>query len=185
LIGRGGIIGPRWYCVQFNHRRETEGFERLWRAGFEPFVPLTPKEVRHARRTEIVLAPLFGPYGFVRMDLRRPGWQRIFFMPGVKRIFCAGPERPSPMPVGLVEALRQQEAHGAKRDPRATFRRFAKDSVLRITGDGPWTDHRGVCLVDEGKRVKLLLTVLGAQRRVTVPRSMVVQENEEKVDAEA
>lgn len=162
--------GPRWYCFQVRKGEEARAFEALWQQGFEPYIPVTPTERRHARKVELVLAPLFPGYGFVRFDIRAQPWRKIWSTRGVIRLFSTAPERPVPIPDWIVQRVRQDErsARSGGFDIREVFEAVDPGTALRIR-EGKWRNAEGICLVDEGTRVEMLLGMI----RMTVPKGML------------
>jgi transcription antitermination factor NusG len=168
----GSYSGPRWYCATTGPGREALAQDRLAHLGFAAFLPLVAREVRHARRVAVVMRPMFPRYVFVRFDVAADPWRRAYAARCV-RIFGATPERPAPLPAGLVE---RWQAEGLD---RPIMRDVAPDLIAagaEVTlSAGPFADHRGVCLWDDGQRVRVLLSLLGGQVPASVPRGQVVR----------
>jgi transcriptional antiterminator RfaH len=164
--------GRSWYCVRTDLRREVEVRDRLEEQGFGAFLPLiiAMRAVRPGVR-EAAAVPAFPGYLFAAFDVKADRWRSILYTRGVKGIFSAHPEHPSRVPREQIERLL---ALGYDRpiveDPRPAL--IQAGARLRVT-DGPFADEQGVCLLDDGKRVRLLMDILGGQRSVTVPRSVV------------
>ena len=57
----------RWYVVHTQPQGESRAKANLERQGYEVYLPRCRKWRRHARRAEIVAAPLFPRYLFVRL----------------------------------------------------------------------------------------------------------------------
>src|SRR5207244_3537555 len=55
----------RWFCAQTPPHREALARDRLQHLGFTAFLPTVAREVRHARRVEVVARPLFPRYVFL------------------------------------------------------------------------------------------------------------------------
>lgn len=163
--------GPRWYVATTAPNRESLAQARLEHLGFPAFLPLIAREVRHARRVEVVQRPMFPRYVFLRFDAAADPWRRAYGTRCV-RIFGATPERPSPLPPGVVEGW---QAEGLD---KPITRDIAPDLIaagatVSLTA-GPFADHRGVCLWDDGQRVRVLLSLMGAEVPASVPRRQVV-----------
>ena len=67
--------GQRWYVVQSQPNAERKAVMHLERQGFTTYLPRYLKRRRHARRVEIVGAPLFPRYLFVGIDLTMQRWR--------------------------------------------------------------------------------------------------------------
>ncbi len=159
----------RWYVVHTQAGRENFAAGHLERQGFATYLPLYRRQRRHARRTTLVLAPLFPRYLFVQADLARDRWQSINGTHGVHHLVCMG-DRPSPVPDGVVDAIRARAADDGvielPPDPLCG-QTFAPGETVKITA-GPLADQAGVFDgLDANARVVVLLDMLG--RRVRVP----------------
>ena len=94
----------RWYVVATQPSRERVAVQQLKNQGFEVFLPLRKKTVRHSRRLLNKGAPLFPGYVFVSVDLETVRWRAINGTLGVKYILSAGDD-PIALPHGFVETL--------------------------------------------------------------------------------
>ncbi len=158
-----------WYVVHTQAGREKFAAGHLDRQGFTTYLPLCRRHRRHARRTTVIRAPLFPRYLFVQADLARDRWQSINGTHGVHHLVCMG-DRPSPVPDGVVEAIRAREtAEGViELAPDPLFgQTFDKGEAVKITA-GPLAEQAGLFDgLDAQARVIVLLDMLG--RRVGVP----------------
>jgi transcriptional antiterminator RfaH len=156
----------RWYVVQTQPNAETKAVAHLQRQGFETYLPRFLKRRRHARRIEIVKAPLFPRYLFLRIDLHSQRWRCIQSTVGVSRLVCSG-EEPGAVSDNVVAGLRAREgADGLVRlEPQ---RRFAKGETVRVI-DGALASCLGLYEgMADGDRVKVLLDLLGRKVRVVI-----------------
>src|ERR1700739_3482109 len=65
------LDGERWYVAHTQPQREAIALTHLREQGFRGFLPRRLKNVRHARKVQTVLAPLFTRYVFVILNLDR------------------------------------------------------------------------------------------------------------------
>ncbi len=155
----------RWYVVQSQPNAEARAVAHLGRQGFTTYLPRYLKRRRHARRVEIVPAPLFPRYFFVAIDMTVQRWRSIYSTVGVSRLVCAGDD-PAPVAEEIVESLRARETDGLIRlQQRPQFQAGDKIRVL----DGAFSDCLG--LFDgmlDSERVAILLDLLGRKVRVMV-----------------
>lgn len=161
----------RWYVAQTQASAEERARLNLERQGFRAYLPRYRRERRHARRRELVRAPLFPGYIFVELDPNSAPWRSINGTLGVIQLICHG-ERPAPLPDGVVEALaaRENEEGLVVLQPR----RFRKGEALRIVS-GALTNCFGFFeKMADRDRVILLLDLLGRKVRVRAPRDCVV-----------
>lgn len=156
----------RWYVVQTQAQGESRAELNLARQGFQPFLPRVRKRRRHARRSELVRAPLFPGYIFVRLDREAARWRSINGTFGVRQLICQG-ERPLPLPDAVIAEIhaRQDEEGLVRLDPPP----FAPGQKLRIEA-GTFSDLTGLFAeMADRERVVLLLELLGRRVPVRVP----------------
>jgi transcriptional antiterminator RfaH len=167
----GSHGGLRWYCAAAAPRREVDARDALEDAGFAAFLPLVAVTIRHARKERVEQRAVFPGYLFVALDVSRPGWRLAAHTKGIRRLFGSTPERPTPLPIGLVERML---AVGFDQPIVAdvTPALIAAGADVRIT-DGPMLDHRGICQWDDGTRCRVLLSILGREIEVVLKRGQV------------
>src|ERR1039458_2326980 len=98
----------RWYVVQSQPNAELKAVAHLNRQGFVTYLPRYLKRRRHARRVDIVAAPLFPCYLFVAIDMTATRWRSIYSTVGVSRMVCSG-DLPTPIPNQIVTTLKARE----------------------------------------------------------------------------
>jgi transcription antitermination factor NusG len=157
---------------------------------FSPSVwkPATPARrgrngaVRAAKPDRIV--PLFPRYLFARFNRGQDDWKQIRHLPGVERIiFSTSPEFPAAMPDQAIETIRALCAANDCIYPDNVKLRDRKTPVIRPEPlpagmnarllHGPLADLTGICEWSDGRRVRLLLSLLGRAVTVTVPQAEV------------
>ncbi len=165
------IAVPRWFVVQTQSSRETKAAHHLQRQGFEVYFPRYLKRRSHARKIEIVPAPLFPGYMFVAIDMLSQRWRAIRSTVGVLRLVTNGDE-PAPVPTAILDAMRQREDEKGfvKIEQGPAFNRGDKVRVLA----GAFTDTPGLFdgLADR-ERVAILLDLLGRKVRVMLSADLV------------
>lgn len=164
-------LHPRWYVAHTHPHAEAKATAHLNRQGFESYFPRYLKRRRHARRIETVAAPLFPRYLFVAVDRSAQRWRSIYSTVGVARLVSNGDD-PSPVPDGIVEALKGREDSNGfiQLDQRPPFRAGDKIRVL----DGAFTSCLGLFEgMAERERVAILLDLLGRKVRVVLDADLV------------
>jgi transcriptional antiterminator RfaH len=148
----------RWYAVQTQVRSEQKAESNLLRQGYEIYCPRLSKYRRHARKTDIIVVPLFPGYLFTLLDINEQGWRSINGTYGVCQIVGFG-GRPSPVPEGLVEAIAgRQVADGIVEPPLTVFR----DGDKVLIEDGPFKGVVGEFMrLKESDRILVLLDIMG------------------------
>lgn len=160
-------MSVRWYLVQAKTGQEALAAFNLRRQGYEAFLPLTFRTIRHARKVRIEKAAYFPGYLFVAFDVDRDRWRPIASTLGVVRLVAAR-ERPLPAPPGVVEAL-QAHADAAGVMDRAVDLR-AGDDVRVIKG--PFADRRGLVSQLMGEdRVSVLISMMNAEVPILIERA--------------
>lgn len=161
----------RWYVAQTQAHAEERACLNLERQGFRTYLPRYRRERRHARRRDVVKAPLFPGYVFVQLDLERSPWRSINGTFGIARLVCHG-ERPAPVPAGVVEAIAAKAGSDGLIELQPPPLR--KGEPLQIVS-GALAECRGFFeRMADRDRVVLLLDLLGRKVRVEAPLGAVV-----------
>jgi transcriptional antiterminator RfaH len=149
----------RWYAVYTQPHAETKALEHLLRQGYSAYLPRYRTRIRHARRCQMVLRPLFPRYLFAGIDRGVMRWRPILSTIGVADVVRAGDE-PTPVPSEIVNVIREREEAGGfdRSNPRDSLR---LGELVRVTA-GAFEDMVGrlVELRDQD-RVVVLLELLG------------------------
>jgi transcriptional antiterminator RfaH len=159
-----------WYVVRTQSRAEEKAMQHLTNQGFVTYLPRYRRRVRHARRNEIVLRPLFPGYLFVNLDPDRCRWRSINGTVGVREILTNG-DTPLAVPDRIIDEIRAREDEtGVVKLVAPTF---ARGQVVRLL-EGPMADMNGLFeeMRDEN-RVVLLVSLLGRKVRMQVPVAAV------------
>ena len=156
-----------WYVVHSNPQSEDKAKQNLLTQGFEVFLPRYHKMRRHARKTDVVIAPLFPRYLFVAFDIEMDHWSPINSTKGVSYILrqegC-----PIKVPEGIVEAL-QKTASPETIVPLSSLILFKRGDLLEVQ-EGAFAGYVGVFeKMRDGERVQLLLDLLGRKIKLEVP----------------
>jgi transcriptional antiterminator RfaH len=153
-----------WYVVHTRPSAENKAVVHLLRQGFESYLPRYLKRRRHARRVEVVGAPLFPRYLFVAIDMSVQRWRSIHSTVGVSQLVCAG-DCPTLVPDQVIASLKQREdAAGFVQLERRP--QFCKGDTIRVL-DGVFGDCLGLYDgMTDRDRIAILLDLLGRKVRV-------------------
>lgn len=154
----------QWYVVQTQPNAENKAVAHLARQGFATYLPRYLKRRTHARRIDVVAAPLFPRYLFVEIDMAIQRWRSIISTVGVSRLVCNG-EYPAPVPEQAIDLLKsRQNASGfIQLENRENFKVGDKIRVL----EGAFYDCLGIYDgMSDRERVGILLDLLGRKVRV-------------------
>lgn len=100
----GQSADVRWCAVYAHLKEERAAAFHLGAQGFETFLPLRRRSIRHARRIYETTEAFFPRYLFVKIDLKRSQWRCINSTWGVSHLLSLH-DRPLAIRPGLVEAL--------------------------------------------------------------------------------
>ncbi len=164
------MSGRRWYAVRCKPRRETEAAAEFARQGFEVWLPMELRLVRHARKMERKPRPFFPGYLFLHLAPDERRWTTIRSTRGAIGAVHFGAHYP-PVPDEVIERLK------AMRDEQGFIRTsgeevkapFEPGDRVRIRA-GAMSGLEGVFQALDGEqRALVLLDLLRRQVRVHLP----------------
>ena len=157
-----------WCVAHTQPLKESVAQQHLLDQGYEVYMPRFKKTVRHARKVEDKLVPLFPRYIFVGMDLLSARWRSVNGTRGVSHLLMSNDLNPAKVPTRIIDDLRAQEI-GDGIVPVASLVNFVKGEKVRIL-DGAFTDQMAIFeSMDDKSRVQLLLTFMGREMKMTLP----------------
>ncbi len=162
---------PRWYVAQTQANAENKAVAHLARQGFATYLPRYLKRRRHARRVDVVAAPLFPRYLFVEINMAVQRWRSIYSTVGITRLVCNG-EHPAPVPEQVVDVLKSRENTSGfiQLDHRPKFKTGDKIRIL----EGAFYDCLGIYDgMPDRDRVGILLDLLGRKVRVVLDAEVI------------
>jgi transcriptional antiterminator RfaH len=162
--------GIPWYVAQTHPRSENKAARHLERQGFEVYLPQYLKRRCHARKVDVVPAPLFPQYVFVAIELSTQRWRAVSSTVGVTRLICHG-QFPVQVPCDVIADLRRrQNAEGFVEQRRVSFRPGEKVHVR----DGAFSGFLGVFeSMNDSERVAVLLDLLGRKVRAVMSADVI------------
>ena len=102
-----------WIVVNTHPHKERFAVENLKGRRFIGYCPMLLKRVRHARRSELVLRPMFPAHVFAGLNTASQRWKPISSTPGVSESTILSGEKPLYfVPAGFVASLRACEVDG-------------------------------------------------------------------------
>ena len=146
---------PRWYVAETRPNAENRAMAHLGNQGFVTYLPRYLKRRRHARRVEVVPAPLFPRYLFIQIDTGLQHWRSIYSTFGVSQL-VGHSDAPTPVAEKVIAALKSREDAGGyiQFERRPAFRVGDKIQVM----DGAFADCLGLYEgMKDGDRVAILL----------------------------
>jgi transcriptional antiterminator RfaH len=173
----GVKAGPAWYVVCARSGQERIARDQLERQGYEPYLPMHAVVLKSGpKRGELELRPFFPRYLFVKTDLLRKPWRPMLSTIGVRSLLMSGDH---PMSIGsrFVDKIRAHEEAGgfiriADR-PAPPPPRHVRGEKVRVVGTA-FDRFEGVFVEQvDGKRVAILLSLLGGDSRVLLDASEI------------
>jgi transcriptional antiterminator RfaH len=153
-----------WIVVNTQPHREHIALENLGRQAFHTYCPMLRKRVRHARRTQDVLRPLFPGYLFVLADPNLKRWRPILATYGVRNLVRCG-DRPGLLDPEFVDCLKASEVDGAVVRPAWSYE---AGQVVKMAG-GAFDGLIATILERDGKdRLIVLMDLLNRPTKVKV-----------------
>jgi transcriptional antiterminator RfaH len=159
-----------WFVVRTQPRAEEKAVRHLGNQGFAAYLPRYRRRIRHARRNQIVLRPLFPGYLFVELDPARCRWRSINGTIGVHEILTNG-DMPLAVPETIIAEIKSREDEtGAVKLAPPSFRR---GQAVRLI-EGQLAELSGLFeeMRDEN-RIVLLVSLLWRKVRMQVPAAVV------------
>lgn len=184
----GSRSGPRWHVAQTHPGAEALAVSELANQHFASLLPLRIHEPqpeapnaprRHRKRNSL---PRFGPafptYLFVLFDVARQPWRTIHSTRGVKRLFSYDPERPIPVPVGVVERLMAQLARNqipvlSRHMPQPDAAPVPLGAIVTIMAE-PFARQDAICIRSDDRAGCIRVQILATGWEVEVRRGDVV-----------
>lgn len=175
----------RWYCVRTDHKAENRADIEIRRAGFEVFKPSVwrPAEAMRRDRNGVTrpakpdrVVPMFPRYLFTRFNVADPSWGQIAHLPGVDRLMGAAGGAGSPgvvsdEAIALLWTLLEPNGCAYPAN-HVHMNPFEPGTALRILSGG-MEGQEGICEWSDGRRVRLLLHILGRPVPVTLSQRAV------------
>lgn len=158
---------PAWYVVYCHAKQEFRAKLGLGALGFQVYVPVEKRWIRHARKREIRERPLFSRYIFVSFDVSEPGrLSSIVTTDGVLHILANPLIRgnevtwiPEAVPEAFIAHLRRKEAAGDFDYTKPTCA-FSIGQEVRIA-EGPFAGLNAIVhSTPDNKKVEVLLDLL-------------------------
>jgi transcriptional antiterminator RfaH len=159
-----------WIVVNTQPHREQIALENLARQAFNTYCPMMRTRVRHARRTQEVLRPLFPGYLFVSVNADLQRWRPILSTYGVRTLVCCG-NRPSFLDNGFVEGLQARAIDGAIVRPESPYEPGQRVKMAGGAFDGLIAT---ILEMDEKDRLVVLMDLLNRPTKVRVGAHCVI-----------
>ena len=163
--------GGRWYVAQVLLQKESYAAEHLTRQGFQTFRPRFYRAPSRAGKKGAVLAPLFPGYIFVKFDIKIDRWLAVNSTRGVIRLVGLRLNTPSAVSADLIGLL-MSRCSGGILDKLPVYIRAGDRIQINA---GPLAGQIAeIESFDDRGRVRVLLSMLGAEHSVAVSADQLV-----------
>lgn len=167
----GSHSGARWYVAQTHRGAERLAVEELANQHFATLLPMRlimpqPRDPaaprRHRRQDDLPrVSPAFPGYLFVLFDQHAQPWRSIHSTRGIKRLFSTAPERPTPVPVGVVERLMAGLTKSLAMALPTDDAEPIPEGAICLVLAGPFARQEGVCIRSGRGTVRLRMLAAG------------------------
>ena len=155
-IDQGPAQPGKWVVVNTHPHKEALAIENLQRQDFRSYCPMARKRIRHDRREQDVLRPLFPGYVFTQVDTTLHRWRSIVSTFGVRSLVSFG-DRLSFLQDGFIQTLMAREVDGAIVRPTSPY---AVGQHVRISGGAFDGIVATIIEMNEKDRLTVLLNLL-------------------------
>ena len=161
-------MAANWYALRSKPRKEEVVWKQVRTQSFEAYFPRLRVNPVNPRSRK--LRPYFPGYLFVYADLEEVGVSVFQWMPHSIGLVCFGGE-PAAVPENLIHTLRKRVEEIAAVGGEV-FDGLHPGDVVRIS-DGPFRGYEAIfdTRLPGSERVRVLLELLGSQRRVPMELS--------------
>lgn len=154
----------KWVVVNTHPHRENIAIDNLDRQRFTTYCPFVNKTIKHARRIQDVLRPLFPSYIFVRIDAERQRWRPILSTIGVRSLVSFG-EQLSYLDDAFIQSLKTREVNGAIARPELPYQIGQKVCIARGPFDGLVAT---IISMTEKDRLVVLMDILNRPTKIKI-----------------
>jgi transcription antitermination factor NusG len=154
-----------WYALRSKPRKEEVVWRQVRAQGFESYYPRLRVNPVNPRSRK--LRPYFPGYLFVNADLEQVGVSLFQWMPHAMGLVSFGGE-PANVPDNLIYTI-QKKVEEIAQAGGEVFHGLHSGDIVRIS-EGPFRGYEAIfdTRIPGSERVRVLLELLGSQRRVPV-----------------
>lgn len=160
-----------WAVINTHPHKERLALDNLKRQAFETYCPMLRATVRHARRTSVVLRPMFPGYVFAAMNPDHQRWRPLLSTFGVRTVVRNG-DSLSLMPEAFIEAMRSREVDGAIARPSSPYHVGQEVRLVAGPFDGLVAK---IIAMDDRERLVVLMDLLNRPVKVKVTANQVAE----------
>lgn len=167
MLNDGGGFMKKWHVVYTKPYHEQVVATQLLQQNFDIYLPCYQRQRRHARKIEIIQAPLFPRYLFVSLKNEQSSLHAIDSTRGVSYLLRIN-GYPAVVPSTVIDLLKeQQDEKGCV--PISTLTLFLKGQEVQII-DGCFNGQTAIFeKLDDKQRAQLLLNFLNQPISISLP----------------
>jgi transcriptional antiterminator RfaH len=160
----------KWVVVNTHPHKELLAIDNLQRQNFRAYCPMARKRIRHARREQDVLRPLFPGYIFTQVDTASHRWRSIASTFGVRSLVSFG-DRLGFLQDGFVQTMKAREVEGAIVRPTTPY---VVGQQVRVAGGAFDGIVATIIEMNEKDRLMVLLNLLSRPVKMQLGAANVV-----------
>jgi transcriptional antiterminator RfaH len=159
-------MNPQWYAIQTKPGNERRVETNLFNQEIEVFLPMFETFGHSYGKMVQKIKPLFPNYLFARLDIE-VHYYKVKWTRGVAKILGVG-NGPTPLSETVIQAVRERVGE----NNLVKLKDELEEGHLIQFTSGPFKDLMGVFdkKMSDGKRVRVLLSLIGVDVPVRAPR---------------
>jgi transcription antitermination factor NusG len=157
-------IYRQWYCAQTHPAREAQALKQIEsQLGLKAYFP---SFIHQGKKKEFTRG-LFPGYLFIQFSISRDGWERLYSVEGIRRVFGSTPFHPSPISALVMRQIMREEAKLPQPDGKQPM--LNEKLALPAPGQqvtiltGPMKNFVGICTKSSNERIAILLSIFGRE----------------------
>ena len=159
-----------WYLIYSKPQQEKIAAENLGRQGYLIYLPFIQIQRRKRGQYQFITEPLFPRYLFIHLNTQTDDWGPIRSTRGVSTLVRFG-GIPAKVPTQFIDYLKENEQN--KPVEKSATPAFYLGQNVRILS-GVMAGYEGIfAATSGGKRVTILLDIVGQATRVEIPIDML------------
>lgn len=161
-------MSVKWFVVYSHPHKESIAAVNIVRQGFETYLPCYKKMVKHARKINIIAAPLFPRYFFVKLDQEANNWHSLNNTYGVSYLL----KNKNGHLLSIQDCIIKELFNNHDQDglvSLSVLELFKPGDKVRIL-NGAFNNHIATYQrMTDGQRVELLINLIQQEVALTMP----------------
>ena len=163
----------KWYVIRCKPHKEFTAQLNFARQGYEVYLPVIRKTVRHARKITEVYKPFFPGYLFLNISKSTQSWHPLFSTKGAIGPVSFGKEY-VPVPDWVISDLRtNEEKPGVISTEKLLYRQLRSGDEVEVDLAGGAVGKGKIFSIDGERNVIVLLELLKRRVKTKVPLASI------------